>query len=83
MKLTTVNKALKNFSSIYESNASFKDFKYWEDDADEFREQDGTLLPLWKLSYDRTKKLSVCGIVWNPRYSDLFTVAYGSCISLF
>jgi dynein intermediate chain 1 len=56
-----------------------QDFKYWEDDADEYREQEGTLLPLWKFAYEKSKKLSVTSISWNPRYSDLFTVAYGSC----
>ena len=56
-----------------------EDFKYYEDDADEFRDQEGTLLPLWKFSYDKSKKLSVTAIAWNNKYPDLFTVAYGSC----
>ena len=25
-----------------------QDFKYWEDQSDQFREGEGTLLPLWK-----------------------------------
>ncbi|CAF0743555.1 unnamed protein product [Brachionus calyciflorus] len=54
------------------------DFKYYEDDADEFRDQEGTLLPLWKFSCDKAKKLSVTSIAWNKKYSDLFAVAYGS-----
>ena len=57
----------------------YQDFKYYEDDADEFRDQEGTLLPLWKFSYDKSKKLSVTAIAWNNKYTDLFTVAYGSC----
>lgn len=55
-----------------------QDFKYYEDDADEFREQEGTLLPLWKFSYEKSKKLSVTALGWNPKYPDLFTVGYGS-----
>ena len=27
-----------------------QDFKYWEDQSDQFREGEGTLLPLWKVS---------------------------------
>lgn len=55
-----------------------QDFKYYEDDADEFRDQNGTLLPLWKFSYDKAKKLSVTSLSWNQKYPDLFAVAYGS-----
>ena len=55
------------------------DFKYYEDDADEFRDQEGTLLPLWKFSCDKAKKLSVTSLSWNKKYNDLFAVAYGSC----
>lgn len=56
-----------------------QDFKYYEDDADEFRDQEGTLLPLWKFTYEKSKKLSVTSLAWNRKYVDLFAVAYGSC----
>jgi len=55
-----------------------QDFKYYEDDADEFREQEGTLLPLWKFTFEKSKKLSVTSLAWNSKYIDLFAVAYGS-----
>ncbi|NWV07980.1 DNAI1 protein, partial [Ptilonorhynchus violaceus] len=55
-----------------------QDFKYFEDASDEFRGQEGTLLPLWKFQYDKTKKLAVTAISWNPKYKDLFAVGYGS-----
>ncbi|NXX92416.1 DNAI1 protein, partial [Centropus bengalensis] len=45
---------------------------------DEFRNQRGTLLPLWNFQYDKTKKLAVTAISWNPKYKDLFAVGYGS-----
>lgn len=54
------------------------DFKYFEDPSDEFREQEGTLLPLWKFSFDKVKKLAVTSITWSPKYLDLFAVGHGS-----
>ena len=56
-----------------------QDFKYYEDNADEFRDQEGTLLPLWKFSCEKSKKLSVTSMAWNKKYYDLFAIAYGSC----
>ncbi|NXD44336.1 DNAI1 protein, partial [Copsychus sechellarum] len=58
-----------------------QDFKYFEDASDEFRGQEGTLLPLWKFQSEKTKKLAVTAISWNPKYKDLFAVGYGSCNS--
>ncbi|KAJ7425591.1 dynein intermediate chain 1, axonemal [Willisornis vidua] len=55
-----------------------QDFKYFEDASDEFRGQQGTLLPLWNFQYEKTKKLAVTAISWNPKYKDLFAVGYGS-----
>ncbi|XP_033108789.1 dynein intermediate chain 2, ciliary-like [Anneissia japonica] len=55
-----------------------QDFKYWEDVSDEYRDQEGTLLPLWKFSYDKAKRLAVTSLCWNPRYKDLFAVGHGS-----
>ena len=57
----------------------FVDFKYYTDPSDEFREKEGTLLPLWKFSYAKAKYLDVTGLCWNPGYKDLFAVSYGSC----
>lgn len=55
------------------------DFRYYEDPSDEFRNGEGTLLPLWKFNFAETKKLTVTDIKWNPRYFDLFAVSFGSC----
>ncbi|XP_063312769.1 dynein axonemal intermediate chain 1 [Pelobates fuscus] len=55
-----------------------QDFKYFEDVSDEFRDQDGTLLPLWKFQYDKAKRLAVTALCWNPKYKDLFAVGHGS-----
>ncbi|KAG5883705.1 hypothetical protein JTB14_007424 [Gonioctena quinquepunctata] len=54
-----------------------KDYRYWDDPSDEFREEEGTLLPLWKFTYDKTKKNTVTDIEWNPLYYDLFAVCFG------
>ncbi|XP_056157734.1 dynein, axonemal, intermediate chain 1, paralog 2 [Lampris incognitus] len=55
-----------------------QDFKYFEDLSDEFREQEGTLLPLWKFQNDKAKGLSVTALCWNKKYNDLFAVGMGS-----
>lgn len=41
-----------------------QDFSYFEDASDEFRDQEGTLLPLWKFSYDKAKRLAVTALCW-------------------
>ena len=54
------------------------DFRYWDDGSDDFKEVEGSLLPLWKFSYEPTSNLDVTSISWNPHYQDLFAVGYGS-----
>jgi dynein intermediate chain 1 len=55
-----------------------QDFKYWEDLSDEHRDQEGTLLPLWKFSFEKAKKLAITSVCWSPMYKDLFAVSCGS-----
>ena len=55
------------------------DFKYWEDASDEFRDTEGTLLPLWKFHFERARNMEITSLCWNPAYNDLFAVAYGTC----
>ncbi|KAM6470912.1 dynein axonemal intermediate chain 1 isoform 2-T2 [Liasis olivaceus] len=55
-----------------------QDFKYFEDASDEYRDNMGTLLPLWKFQFDKAKRLAVTALCWNPRYRDLFVVGHGS-----
>ncbi|KAH9524710.1 hypothetical protein Btru_027600 [Bulinus truncatus] len=55
-----------------------QDFKYWEDVSDEYRDQEGTLLPLWKFSFEKAKKLAITSVCWSPMYKDLFAVSCGS-----
>lgn len=63
------------FQNIFDDIAA--DYRYYEDPSDEFREEEGTLLPLWKFTYEKTKKLSVTDICFTSYY-DLFAVCYGS-----
>ncbi|XP_030114067.4 dynein axonemal intermediate chain 1 isoform X2 [Taeniopygia guttata] len=79
--LTKVAKAAKIAERMVNLNTYddiAQDFKYFEDASDEFRGQKGTLLPLWKFQYEKTKKLAVTALSWNPKYKDLFAVGYGS-----
>eukprot|EP00636_Phaeomonas_parva_P014783 CAMPEP_0118873914 /NCGR_PEP_ID=MMETSP1163-20130328/15537_1 /TAXON_ID=124430 /ORGANISM="Phaeomonas parva, Strain CCMP2877" /LENGTH=680 /DNA_ID=CAMNT_0006809237 /DNA_START=42 /DNA_END=2084 /DNA_ORIENTATION=+ len=73
--------ALKILERMTNQNAEdeiFQDFKFWEDASDQFREGEGSLLPLWRFSTERTKRKQVTALAWNPHYQDLFAVGYGS-----
>ena len=54
-----------------------EDFKFWEDQSDLYRDE-GTLLPLWRFQFEKTKKKHVTAVKWNPEFADLFAVGYGS-----
>merc|ERR1711871_866419 len=56
----------------------FQDFKFWEDASDQFREGEGSLLPLWRFSTDKSKRKQVTALCWNPAFPDLFGVGFGS-----
>lgn len=76
-----MSNALKILERMVNQNAEdeiFQDFKYWEDASDHYRQGEGSLLPLWRFSTERTKRKQVTAICWNPAYPDLFAVAYGS-----
>ncbi|KAI3385290.1 hypothetical protein SNEBB_009357 [Seison nebaliae] len=55
-----------------------QDFKYWEDTSDELKDQQGSLLPLWRFSYDKVKKMCVTELCWNFYHTDMFAVGLGS-----
>jgi dynein intermediate chain 1 len=76
-----MGKTLRIMERMVNQNADdeiFHDFKYWEDASDQFREGEGSLLPLWRFASDRAKKKQVTALCWNPRFGDLFAVGYGS-----
>ncbi|XP_056408243.1 dynein axonemal intermediate chain 1 [Hyla sarda] len=79
--ITKVEKSSKIIERMVNQNTFddvLQDFRYFEDVADEFREQEGTLLPLWKFQYEKAKRLSVTALCWNPKYKDMFAVGHGS-----
>uniref|UniRef100_UPI0037E7B241 dynein, axonemal, intermediate chain 1, paralog 2 n=1 Tax=Semicossyphus pulcher TaxID=241346 RepID=UPI0037E7B241 len=79
--ITKVGKGSKIFERMINQNTFddiAQDFKYFEDASDEFRDQEGTVLPLWKFQYDKAKRLSVTALCWNKNYQDLFSVGMGS-----
>jgi len=55
-----------------------QDFKYWEDASDETRDQEGTLLPLWRFAFEKAKKMAITSVCWSAGYKDLFAVSCGS-----
>lgn len=57
------------FENIIAFNFLPSDFKYWEDAADEFKDQEGTLLPLWKFSFEKSKRMAVTSLCWFVCYS--------------
>ncbi|XP_032978341.1 dynein axonemal intermediate chain 1 isoform X3 [Rhinolophus ferrumequinum] len=79
--ITKVTQAAKIIERMVNQNTYddiAQDFKYYEDAADEYRDQEGTLLPLWKFQNDKAKRLAVTALCWNPKYKDLFAVGHGS-----
>jgi len=76
-----MSNSLKILERMVNQNAEdeiFQDFKYWEDQSDLYRNGEGSLLPLWRFSTDKTKCKQVTALAWNPAYPDLFAVGYGS-----
>ncbi|XP_044120234.1 dynein axonemal intermediate chain 1 isoform X2 [Neovison vison] len=79
--ITKVTQAAKIVERMVNQNTYddvAQDFKYYEDAADEYRDVEGTLLPLWKFQNDKAKRLAVTALCWNPKYNDLFAVGHGS-----
>ena len=84
-KSLIVNKKLLKAATILERmvnqniyNEIAQDFRFWEDASDEFRETEGTLLPLWNFTFDRAKKLEITSLCWNAAYKDLFAAGFGT-----
>lgn len=67
-----------NLSVKYISLQLLLDYRYWDDPSDEFKEGEGSLLPLWKFSYEKAKKHDITDMCFNSRYYDLFAIAFGS-----
>ena len=77
-KLLKAAKILERMVNQNTYNDIAQDFKYWEDASDEFRETEGTLLPLWRFVFEKAKSLEITSLCWNPAYKDLFAAAFWS-----
>ena len=71
-------KVLERMVNLNTFDEIAQDFRFWEDQADEFKDIEGSLLPLWKFSFEKAKNLEITGLCWNPKYCDLFAATYGS-----
>uniref|UniRef100_A0A674NSC7 Dynein, axonemal, intermediate chain 1, paralog 1 n=1 Tax=Takifugu rubripes TaxID=31033 RepID=A0A674NSC7_TAKRU len=73
-RLTKAAKILERMVNQNTFDYIAQDFKYYEDPSDEFRDQKGTLLPLWKFQCDKAKGMSSV----SCKYQDLFAVGMGT-----
>ncbi|XP_047494973.1 dynein axonemal intermediate chain 1-like [Penaeus chinensis] len=53
-----------------------QDFRYWEDASDEYRQLEGSLLPLWKFHCNKSRSQVVSSLSWSPAHHDLFAASY-------
>jgi len=73
-------RSLEMLERILTHNAEddvYHDFKYFDETSDASRAQ-GSLLPLWHFTTEKTRRKQVTALVWNPYYNDLFAAGYGS-----
>lgn len=79
---TSMKRCLKIMERMIVQNAEsekFSDYKYYEDNTDDPKSESfGSVLPLWRFTTDKSRRKNVTAMCWNPRYKDLFAVAYGS-----
>lgn len=77
-----MKRCLKIMERMIVQNAEddkFEDYKYYEDTTEDPEAQKfGSVLPLWRFTNSKGHKKNVTAMCWNPRYKDLFAVAYGS-----
>ena len=65
-----MGRALKIVERMVNQNREdeiYQDFKYWEDLSDQYRDGEGSLLPLWRFASDRTKHKHVTCLQWLVR----------------
>ena len=77
-----MKRALKIMERMLVQNAEhekFSDYKYYKDETDDATSESfGSVLPLWRFTTEKSRRKNVTAMTWNPRYNDLFAVAYGS-----
>jgi dynein intermediate chain 1, axonemal len=78
----SMKRCLKIMERMLVQNADyekFSDYKYYEDTTDDANSESfGSVLPLWRFTTEKARRKNVTAMCWNPRYKDMFTVAYGA-----
>jgi dynein intermediate chain 1 len=78
-KLLTAAKVLERMVNINTYDDIAKDYRFYEEPADEATYPEGSLMPLWKFKVFKDRKdVEVTGLQWSPKYPDMFGVSYGS-----
>lgn len=52
------------FSIVIDVNLFITDFRYWDDASDEYKDGKGSLLPLWRFTYSKSKRMAVTAMCW-------------------
>jgi len=78
---SVMQRSLKMMERMVHTNSEadfFQEYKYFED-KNELKREDGrgSFHSLWKFQYEQAVK-TVSTICWNPEFTDLFAVGYGS-----
>ena len=73
-----VAKKMERLASQNTFDDVLQDFRYYDDPSDQFKDTEGSLLPLWRLTYEKARKRTVTCMQWSPHYDDLLYVGYGS-----
>ena len=78
-KILTAAKVLERMVNINTFDDIARDFRFYEEPADEVTYPEGSLMPLWKFMVFKDRKdVEVTGLQWSPKYHDMFGVSYGS-----
>ena len=79
-KLLTSAKIIERMLNLNTFEDVARDFRFYEDPADEFKIVEGSLLPLWNFQYETGEQMEVTHLMWSPNYTDLFGVSLGKLI---
>ena len=52
-------KILERMVNLNTHDEIAQDFRFWEDQSDEYKEAEGSLLPLWRFSFEPARDLEV------------------------
>ena len=77
-KLLIAAKVMERMINLNTFDDIARDFRFYEDPADEFRMPEGSLLPLWRFRFETESSLEVTQLMWSPSYNDLFGISLGS-----